>query len=93
MKCVPSLNLVYTEEEEYVTADVAEAKSLVSFLVASLCLALPFFCIFFCFFLPRPSVRPCVRVLGGHGTPVVLGPASLCVCRRPASLGPRLTDG
>ena len=30
MKCVPSLNLVYTEEEGYVTADVAEDKDLVS---------------------------------------------------------------
>lgn len=29
VKCVPSLNLVYTEEEGYVTADVAEEKSLV----------------------------------------------------------------
>ncbi len=30
VKCVPSLNLVYTEEEGYVTADVAEDKQLVS---------------------------------------------------------------
>lgn len=30
VQCVPSLNLVYTEEEGYVTADVAESKSLVS---------------------------------------------------------------
>lgn len=30
VKCVPSLNLVYTEEEGYVTADVAESKNLVS---------------------------------------------------------------
>jgi len=29
VKCVPSLNLVYTEEEGYVTADVAEDKQLV----------------------------------------------------------------
>lgn len=29
VQCVPSLNLVYTEEEGYVTADVAEEKSLV----------------------------------------------------------------
>ncbi|CAM9701997.1 unnamed protein product [Scytosiphon promiscuus] len=28
VKCVPSLNLVYTEEEGYVTADVAEDKNL-----------------------------------------------------------------
>lgn len=31
VKCVPSLNLVYTEEEGYVTADVAEEKSLVRY--------------------------------------------------------------
>lgn len=30
VKCVPSLNLVFTEEEGYVTADVAEQKDLVS---------------------------------------------------------------
>merc|ERR1712070_1077612 len=28
VKCVPSLNLVYTEEEGYVTADVADEKGL-----------------------------------------------------------------
>merc|ERR1719201_696495 len=28
VKCVPSLNLVYTEEEGYVTVDVAEEKDL-----------------------------------------------------------------
>lgn len=31
VQVVPSLNLVYTEEEGYVTADIAESKSLVSF--------------------------------------------------------------
>lgn len=49
MKCVPSLNLVYTEEEEYVTADVAEAKGLVSFCLVAL-LTHPFF--FFLVFFP-----------------------------------------
>lgn len=38
VQIVPSLNLVYTEEEGYVTADVAEEKKLVRSL----------YCVFFC---------------------------------------------
>lgn len=53
VKCVPSLNLVYTEEEEYVTADVADAKNLVGFLAGS-----PVFFAFLFFW------RVCVFVLG-----------------------------
>lgn len=55
MKCVPSLNLVYTEEDGYVTADVAEAQNLVSF--TRDCVTFKFFpCKYVFFFCPSVVV-------------------------------------
>lgn len=46
MKTVPSLNLVYTEEAGYVTADVAEEKKLVRALVVVVVVAVNCYCCF-----------------------------------------------
>lgn len=59
VQVVPSLNLVYTEEEGYVTADIAESKSLVSF-VSGKIEKIEVSCLFFpdtslcCFLIPSP---------------------------------------
>lgn len=67
VQTVPSLNLVYTEEEGYVTADMAEEKNLVSL---RMCLFL-LWCFFqrvllllsalLCFVVPDPRVASYVE--------------------------------
>lgn len=99
VKCVPSLNLVYTEEEGYVTADVAEDKNLVSCLGFSsaladtsphrspVCFFFTFVYIFLLFFFTGLYVFSTCRLFRA----LTYIPVNVCR-RRPGLLGPCMSS-